>query len=113
MNLLRPQSEIEKNWLELDALRREAYAAQQEVIAASPFVKLSSLIANGNRFSHHWKKMKKQHGDIAVKYQVSYNAWGNKRGYVSSVESEDGRKWRGTEGRSMSGDLKAGLRETS
>jgi hypothetical protein len=103
------KAEAEIRWMEMDAMYREAYRAQQEAIAASPFVKLSSLIANGNRFSHHWKKMKKRYGDIAVKYQVSYNAWGNKRGYVSAVECEDGRKWRGTEGRTANGNISASI----
>ena len=100
----------EAQWkIEMAAMNREAYEAQRAAIAASPFVKLSKLIKRGDRFRRHWVAMKRAHGDIAVRYEVAYHSWGNKRGYVSSVESADGRKWRGTEGRSADGGIKAAI----
>lgn len=94
---------------QLAAMRRDAYLAEQEAYGGSGFTNLSEMIANGDKFSHHWKKMLKKHGDIAIKYQVEYHAWGNKSGYVSRVDVSDGRSWRGTEGRSAGGDVKASI----
>ena len=108
--MFKTRAEEEQYRLEMAAMNREAYEAQQAAIAASPFVKLSKLIKSGDRFSHHWEAMKKAHGNIAIRYEVAYHSWGNKRGYVSSVESADGRKWRGTEGRSADGGIKAALK---
>ncbi len=101
------QKELEEYRAYIRALEMEAYAEQQKAILESPFVRLSELIDNGDRFSHHWKKMIVVHGDISVKYEVSYHSWGNPYGFVSFVESSDGQTWRGTEGRTASGSIGA------
>ena len=108
--MFKTRAEEEQFRIEMAAMNQEAYEAQQAAIAASPFVKLSKLIKSSDRFSHYWVAMKREHGDIAVRYEIAYHSWGNKRGYVSSVESADGRKWRGTEGRSADGGIKAAIR---
>lgn len=105
--MFKTREEEERYRKEMTIMRKEACEAQQAAIAASPFVKLSKIIKSGDRFSHHWEAMKKEHGNIAIRYTVAYNPWGNKRGYVSSVECADGRKWSGTEGRSANGGIKS------
>ena len=108
--MFKTRAEEEQYRLEITAMNREAYEAQQAAIAASPFVKLSKLIKSGDRFRRHWVAMKRAHGNIAIRYEVACHSWGNKRGYVSSVECADGRKWRGTEGRSADGGIKAAIK---
>lgn len=96
--MFKTRKEEEAYRAEINRLRLESYAAQQSTIAEAPFAKLSKLIKSGDRFSHHWQAMKAKYGNISIKYEVAYHPWGNKYGYVSKVESADGREWRGTEG---------------
>ena len=65
--MFKTKADEEHYRLEIAAMNREAYEAQQAAIAASPFVKLSKLIKSGDRFSHHWEAMKKVHGNISVR----------------------------------------------
>ncbi len=109
MNHPTTRAEEESQRAEINRMRREAYQAQIDAVNSASFTKLSQLINNGDRWLNHWRKMMAEYGDISIKYTTSKNPWGAPYGFVDYVECSDGRRWRGTEGRSANGSTKAAI----